>query len=86
MLFDSNGDFVSTATGTSLTVANDGYIIFDFPNSLLIPEGIVLVENADDFPYPVPYKKSNFQQNIAFETETPPPEYRQNRRLYCHFP
>ena len=71
MLFDANGDFSSTATGTSVTVANDGYIIFDFPNSLLIPEGIVIVENADDFPYPVPYKKSNFQANTAFETELP---------------
>ena len=71
MLFDSNGDFISTATGTSVTVSNDGYIIFDFPNSLLIPEGIVIVQSNDDFPYPVPYKKSNFQSNIDFDNELP---------------
>ena len=71
MLFDSNGDFISTATGTSVTVSNDGYIIFDFPNSLLIPEGIVIVQSNDDFPYPVPYKKANFQPNTDFDNELP---------------
>ena len=71
MLFDSYGSFSSTGTGTSVTVANDGYIIFDFPNNLLLPEGIVIVENNDDFPYPLPYKRLNFKKDPAPDTELP---------------
>ncbi len=71
MLFDINGNFSSTGTGTSLTVANDGYIIFDFPNSLLLPEGIVIVSNADDHPYPIPYLKRNLKKETDFNTELP---------------
>ena len=71
MLFDSEGAFVSTGTGTSVIVQKNGYIIFDFPNAQLIPEGIVIVDSNDEFAYPVPYTKLNFKTATDFDTEKP---------------
>ncbi len=71
MLFDINGNYASTGTTVCLTVPADGYIIFDFPNALLLPEGIVLINSESDHPFPVPYRRNRFRQNPDPDQELP---------------
>lgn len=73
MTFDSEGNQLTTSSAgvNTVIIEQDGYIIFDFANSNLIPEAIVLVDNENDFPYPESYNHTNFMFNPYFETEKP---------------
>src|SRR5699024_6899740 len=72
ILFDLEGNFIKIETGVKLiTVPENGYILFDFANNQLIPEGIVILDNTEQFPHVKPYYNNNFKLIPYYENEKP---------------